>query len=96
MLGDWLLVKGEFGLDKFVQITVEDGVGVAGFDLCPQIFDHVVRVKDVGADLVAPTGDFVLPFQMGLFFLAIFFFEAPKFGLEHIEGDFSILLLVAL
>src|SRR3954454_20255652 len=54
--GDRLLLPSpaDAGLDEGVDVTVQDGGGVAGLLLGPQVLDHLVRVQDVGTHLVAP------------------------------------------
>ena len=41
-------------IDKQIDITIEHGTDVAGFDLGAQILDQLIRLQDIGADLVAP------------------------------------------
>src|SRR5688500_1593685 len=41
-------------LDERVDVAVQNGGRVARFLLGPQVLDHLVRVQDVGAHLVAP------------------------------------------
>src|SRR5689334_18644705 len=42
------------GLDEVVDLAVEDAGRVAGLVQRAQVLDHLVRVQDVGAHLVAP------------------------------------------
>ena len=47
-------LAGEVSVDEPVQVTVHDGVDVAGLEGGTGILDHGVGHKDVGADLAAP------------------------------------------
>src|SRR5215217_5816184 len=49
-----LRTPADAGLDELVDLAVEDGTGVAGLVLGPEVLDHLVRVQHVGAHLVAP------------------------------------------
>src|SRR5918994_586100 len=55
-----LTTPADARLDEGVDVTVEDGRGVARLLLRPQVLDHLVRVQDVGAHLVAPAAALAL------------------------------------
>ena len=42
------------GGEKAVDIAVEHRRGLAGLNIGAQVFDHLVRLQHIGADLVAP------------------------------------------
>src|SRR5512140_635781 len=48
------LAQDEGRLDEFVEVAVEDAVGVARLHARAQVLDHPVGVENVGADLVPP------------------------------------------
>src|SRR5699024_7342950 len=58
LLGGHLLflAPADAGLDETVEVAVEDRRGVVDLVAGAQILDHLVRVRDVGAHLVAPAG----------------------------------------
>ena len=62
---DSLITKGGFlvGVQQRVKVSVEDQLGVACLEAGAVVFHHLIRVQDVGADLVAPFGGHVLAFQ---------------------------------
>ena len=45
---------GQSGFDKIIEITIQHALSVAFLDLCAQVFDHLIRMQDVRADLVTP------------------------------------------
>jgi len=49
-----LLSENQVGFDKFVDISIEDSIRIAGFVLCSHIFNHLVGMENIGADLVSP------------------------------------------
>jgi len=46
----------KIGIDQWIKIAVEHGVGVRGFVAGAQIFDLLVGVQHVAANLIAPLG----------------------------------------
>src|SRR4051812_49106668 len=49
-------LPSDAGLEEAVDVAVEHGRGVADLVVGPQVLDHLVRVQDVRAHLVAPAG----------------------------------------
>ena len=84
------------GGEKAVEVAVEDGAGVRGFDAGAQILDHLIALQHVGADLVTPAdvglrrvhrvGRRLEPLQFGLI--------EPR--AEHREGVGAVVVLRAL
>src|SRR5699024_5715427 len=79
-------------IDKIVDLTVKDFVWVAFFVMCPQIFNHLIRIQDVGAHLVAPRG-FYIPGQFFLLCLLFFFPNEEQSRLQHAQGCRTVLYL---
>src|SRR5947207_704998 len=63
-------LAAEFCLDEVVDLAVHDFLHVARFGAGAVVFDHLIRLKNVGTNLVAP-GDLallaVLPVDLGAF-----------------------------
>src|SRR3712207_4316423 len=79
---DFLLTApADAGLDEGVDVAVEDRRGVAGLVLGPQVLDHLVRVQDVGAHLVAPAA--ALPLERVHLRLLLLLADDEQPGLEH-------------
>src|SRR2546423_2730703 len=47
-------LAAEFGLDEDVDLSVHDFLDVAGLGAGAVIFHHLIRLKNVGTNLVAP------------------------------------------
>ena len=77
-------------------VPVQDGVRVADFDARAMIFDHPVRMENVGADLAAPR-DFFFCFVEGfhLFFL-LFQLQLVETGAKDFHRHGPIFVLGAL
>src|SRR5699024_10673124 len=50
------LAPADAGLDETVEVAVEDRRGVVDLIAGAQVLDHLVRVRDIGAHLIAPAG----------------------------------------
>src|SRR3989344_1537216 len=53
-------------------------------------------MENIGSNLSSPAGDGVGAFDSGQFLLAFFLFQLPEFGLQQLEGDLPVLLLITL
>src|ERR1700747_3177420 len=73
--------SAELAFDKGIQVSVHYPLHVACLDAGSMIFDHLIRLKDIRANLTPP-GDIplltVLPVQLGPLFIL---FDLVKLGL---------------
>lgn len=85
----------EVSFDEGIEVTIENCLGVTGFDTGAKVFDKVVGMEDVAADLRAPF-DFLFAgvFEGGLFF-AFFEFELVELGAQHFHGGGAVFNLGA-
>ena len=86
-------LRDEYPFDKFIQIPVENRIDVAERLAAACIFDLLIGLEDVGADLVSPADvAFFDPVDFGLFFGHFVFVEA---GFEHLHGGGFVFVLAA-
>src|SRR3972149_4183782 len=73
------------GAEQGVQLTIEHGFSIACLVAGAVVLHHLVRMEDLGADLVAPGGGDVLPFQARLLlrFLLQLTHQQPR--LQHLQ-----------
>src|SRR5579859_2687031 len=62
-------------LHEWIEVAVEDRRRVACLPTRSMILDHIVRVQDIGANLVTPAGFDVLAFELGSLGLALLFLD---------------------
>src|SRR5579864_1908472 len=87
--------REEIGADEFVEVAVEYAIYVTLLDFGPVIFDKLIGLQNVRANLAAET-DFRLGFvELARDFAAFVNFAFVKLGLQHLHGDFAILVLAA-
>jgi len=68
-----LCFSAKHGFDEGGNVAVHDILDVAGFVTGPEIFDHLVGLENVGADLAAPTDfAFLRVGAVGFGFLFVF------------------------
>jgi hypothetical protein len=67
-------------LNKAVKVAVQNSVRIGFLVFCPEIFDQVIGMKDIGADLVSPPGRDVLTTEPQIFFAELFFFKSEQPG----------------
>src|ERR1017187_2319727 len=82
--------------DKWMNISVHDALHVTGLMAGAQVLDHLVRLKDVTADLIAPGHRAFLPvvfFHRGALLVLFLFVEAR---LQHRHRQLTVLVLAAL
>src|SRR5215217_2032879 len=84
---------GQRRAHELVEVAVEDARRVGGLDVGPQILDHLVRLQDVAADLVAPADVGLLVFQSLLLGFAPLQLGLVETGAQHLPGFFAVLLL---
>jgi hypothetical protein len=80
----------ELSFDKGIDFAVHDGLDIAGLNPGSMIFDHLVRLENIGADLVAPSYVAlfsVLTIQLGSFSIL---FDLVDFGFEHVQSHLAI------
>src|SRR5699024_9899426 len=78
------------GLDETVDVAVEDRGRVARLVLGAQVFDHLIRLHDVRADLIAPGGlDVAREFLLLRVLLLLAQQEQP--GLQHAQRGGAVL-----
>src|ERR671913_1160386 len=81
----------ELGLHEGVQVAVQDGARAGRLVPGPEVLDHLVRVQDVGADLVAPARGHMLAAQPTELLLALLQLELEEPGLEHPDRELTVL-----
>src|SRR5262249_11104269 len=67
-------LAAEFGLDEDVDLSVHDFLNIAGLGAGAVVFDHLIWLKNVGTDLVAPRDLAflaILPVDLGAFFVLL-------------------------
>ena len=80
----------EHAFDEGVEGAIHDGLDIAGFDAGAEVFDHLVGLEDVGADLAAPA-DFSFAGVDAVGFGAEFvLFDLVEFGAEEGPGEFTV------
>src|SRR5882762_141826 len=90
------LLPTQFRLDKHVDFAVHHGLDIARFRAGAVIFHHLVRLKNVGANLAAPgyiSLFSVLPIDFGALLILLDF---VKLGLQHFHRELAIAPLAAL
>ena len=86
-------LRDEYPFDEFVDIPVENRIDVAEGLAAAGVFDLLVGLEDVGADLVSPADvAFFDAVDFGLFFGHFVFVKA---GLEHLHGGGFVFVLAA-
>ena len=80
---------------KFVEVAVEDALGVGGFVAGAEVFDHLVGMKDIAADLGAPLDFLFLALKFSLFCLAFLEFDVIETGFEDAQGIVPVVVLGA-
>src|SRR5919197_685896 len=86
----------QVGFHERVEVAVEHSAGVAGLVPRAQVFDQVVGVQDVVADLAAPPRADVLAFELRVLALARFLFALQQARLENTHSRLTVLQLRAL
>jgi len=76
----------EIGFDEGIQIAIEDGGGIAGFDTGAEVFDEVIGVQHVTTDLRSPFDFLFAGIISGSEFFAAVEFELIQFGAQHFHG----------
>src|SRR5579859_1025540 len=85
----------EVGADERIDVSVHDAVHITGAELGAVVFDHPVRLHDVGANLAAE-GDVQLALVefVGMR-LALLNLEVVQARAKHLHGDLTVLALAA-
>src|SRR6266542_2405872 len=96
--GGSLITKGGFlvGAQQRVKISVEDQFGVARLEAGAVVLHHLIRVQDVGADLVAPFGGDVLAFEARLLLCLALQLLLQQARLQDLERGLFVTALRAL
>lgn len=85
----------QVALHKLVQVAVKHALGVGGGIAGPQVLDHLVRMKDVGADLRAPLDLLFRAFDLGLLLLTLLQLKVIEPRPEDAQGVLPVVLLEA-
>src|SRR5204862_8079707 len=85
-------LRREKGLDESVEIAVEDARRIANFVSRPQILHELIRLQHVRADLAAEADVFLLPFDLGLLFLALVQLQLIQPRAKEAHGDVAVLV----
>src|SRR5918999_572837 len=94
MLGDGPALQ--VGVDKVVEVAVENPVHVGGLLSGAQVFDELVRVEDVGADLGPEPHLRLLAALRGDLPLPLLALELEEAGPQDPHRDLAVLVLAAL
>ena len=89
-------LAGEVSVDEPVQVTVHDGVDVAGLEGGTGILDHGVGHKDVGADLAAPFDFHLNALQVGDLLGVCLHLQLHQLVSQHPVASLTVLELGAL
>src|ERR1700679_1724012 len=64
----------QFAFNEFIESAVHHALDVTGLDPGAVVFDHLIRLENIGSNLASP-GDFaflpVLPVNLGLLFVLV-------------------------
>ena len=47
-------LKQPLRFDKLINVTIEDSFDIVNFNIRAMVFDHLIRMEHIGANLVAP------------------------------------------
>ena len=83
------------GLHEFVQVSIQNGLGIGGLHSGTQVLDHLVGMKDVGADLASPFDSLFLALQFRLLCTFFLEFKFVEVALEDSEGVLAVVQLGA-
>lgn len=61
----------EIGFDKCVKITIQHRIDIPGFIIGTEVLDQLIRLKDIGTDLIAPRDIGLFTGNRGCLFLAL-------------------------
>src|SRR5712691_6521323 len=78
------------------EIAIEDARRVAHFVAGAEVFDELVRLEDVRADLRAEGDVLLLPLQLLLLLLPFLDLDLVEAGAEKAHGHVAVLVLAAL
>ena len=53
-LRTYLSLPEQIGIDKRLQVTIEDAINITDLTVCPVVFNHSIGLQDIGTDLTAP------------------------------------------
>ena len=74
----------------------EDFVHIAALDFGADVFDQLVGLERVGADLAAEADFGLGGIELAEIFAALFDFELVELRAQHLHGDFAVFVLAAL
>src|SRR5215213_1500000 len=86
----------QVGVDKVVEVAVEDAVHVGGLLAGAVVLDQLVRVKYVGSDLGPPLDVRLLPALRGDLLLAPLALQLEEAGPKNVHRDLAVLVLAPL
>src|SRR3990170_4035747 len=84
------------GAEQRLQLPVEHGFGIAGLIAGTVVLHHLVRMENVGTDLVAPGGRDVLPLEPLLLLRPLLQLQHQEPRLQHLERALLVAVLGAL